>query len=130
MENKTKLIIQVIFKNAQILDITGPTEVFAQANEFLLHQDQKPAYTLILIADQKGPVTMSSGLKLVADESFKSFNNPLSSIDTILVAGGNGVYQARYQEELLAFVKNRGGKLPQNSLYLLGHIYSCPGWTA
>lgn len=98
-------IAQVIFKNAQILDITGPNEVFAQVNEFLAKSNisDGPAYKLTLVSEKKGPVAMSSGLKLISDESFKTFKP--TRLNTLLVAGGSGVYEAMYRKELLAFVK-------------------------
>ncbi len=103
-------IAQVIFKNAQILDITGPTEVFAQVNDFITNSDisDKPAYKLTLVSHTKGPVVMSSGLKLIADESFKSFKPP--ELNTLLIPGGEGVYEAMYQEALLAFIKKQHSK--------------------
>ncbi len=100
-------IAQVIFKNAQILDITGPTEVFAQVNDFLMKSDitNEPAYKLTLVSQTKGAVVMSSGLKLIADESFKTFRP--SELNLLLVPGGDGVYKSMYQEDLLAFVKRQ-----------------------
>lgn len=103
---KTRQMVQVIFKNAQILDITGPMEVFAQANEILAQSGRciGPAYEMTLVSHEKGPVLMSSGLKLTADRPFHSHNRvPL--FDTLIIAGGNGVYQARFKKDLLAFVK-------------------------
>ncbi len=104
---KTRRVAQVIFKNAQVLDITGPMEVFAQANEILaqFHQCIGTAYEITLVSHEKGPVPMSSGLKLMADGAFHSFNISQHPLDTLLIAGGNGVYQARFQRDLLAFVK-------------------------
>lgn len=98
-------IAQIIFNNAQILDITGPNEVFAQVNEFLAKSNgsNRPAYKLTLVSEKKGPVAMSSGLKLVADESFETFKP--TKLNTLLVAGGSGVYEAMCQESLLLFVK-------------------------
>ncbi|MBU2431893.1 MAG: helix-turn-helix domain-containing protein, partial [Proteobacteria bacterium] len=58
----------------------------------------------------KGPVAMSSGLKLVADESFDSFSIAPQSLDTLLIAGGNGVYQAGFQKDFLDFIKTQGGQ--------------------
>jgi len=102
---KTRRIAQVIFQDAQILDITGPMEVFAQANEILSPQDNGPAYALSLVSHEKGPMPMSSGLKLLADESFETIGNAPDPLDTLLIAGGNGVYRARFQPALLDFIK-------------------------
>ncbi len=101
-----KKVVQVIFKGSQILDITGPIEVFAQANE-ILSKNGESFYELSLISHKKGPVSTSSGLKLLADKDFKSFNST-NTLDTLLVAGGNGVYQARFQKDLIDFVRDQG----------------------
>lgn len=100
-------IALVIFENAQILDITGPAEVFAQVNDLLRKSDvfDGPAYNLTLVSKTTGPVAMSSGLRLFADASFKTFKPP--GLDTLLVAGGEGVYKAMRRNDLLAFVKSQ-----------------------
>ncbi len=100
--NQTRQITQLIFENAQILDITGPTEVFSQANNFI--HSSTPAYEIHLVSSAKGPVRMTSGISLLADQDFTSVDSPL---DTLLIAGGHGVYQARLQKDLMAFVKTQ-----------------------
>lgn len=97
----TRQIIQVIFPGAQVLDITGPTEVFAQA-ELLL--GSPGAYTLTLAAARPGPVPMSSGLRLCADQDFTTLLKK-GPADTLLVPGGDGVYGARQDPDLLDFIR-------------------------
>lgn len=101
----TKQVVQVIYHHAQILDITGPMEVFAQANEFL----NRNVYELCLVSHTRGPVTMSSGLKLVADLDFADVTKPETDIrpDTLLVAGGNGSYTARHDPSLIEFIRQQ-----------------------
>ncbi len=103
--HETKQIAQIIFENAQILDITGPMEVFSQANKFF--PSTSPAYSLSLVSAAKGPVKMTSGLCLVADNDFVSVSYGKAPLDTLLIAGGSGVYQARLQNDLMAFVKTQ-----------------------
>ncbi|MCP4722574.1 MAG: GlxA family transcriptional regulator [Desulfobacteraceae bacterium] len=103
--HQTRQIAQIIFENAQILDITGPLEVFSQANNFI--HSNAPAYEISLVSATKGPVKMSSGLCLVADHDFTSADSGTAPLDTLLIAGGHGVYQARLQKDLMAFVKTQ-----------------------
>lgn len=116
----TRNIGQVIFQEAQILDITGPMEVFSQAQRQLQagHPDAAPAYRLFLIADSRGPVTMSSGLTLVADHALGETSLPC--LDTLLVAGGAGAHQAAGQPEIIDFIRAR-----QHEVRRLGSV--CTG---
>ena len=58
-----KLIAAVIYPDFQILDATGPLEVFALTNRIL---GGDPAYRIVTAAREKGPVEASSGLTLMA----------------------------------------------------------------
>lgn len=103
----TKTIAQVIFQEAQALDITGPFEVFAQANKFLLQHGKTtlPAYDLLLISPNEDPVTMSSGIRLLADETFGTFNASNRHVDTLIISGGNGIENIKLDHNFLAFIK-------------------------
>jgi transcriptional regulator GlxA family with amidase domain len=81
----------ITFDNAQVLDVTGPLEVFAMANHYVggEAEPKMDAYRIEILAEEEGPVTMSSGIKILADRSWKS---DLSELDTLLVSGGPGAY--------------------------------------
>ncbi|WAH56986.1 helix-turn-helix domain-containing protein [Pseudomonas silvicola] len=64
----------------QLLDVSGPLDVFAEANREL----GRDHYRLLLVACAGGPVTSSSGARLLADATTAQ---PLAGIDTLLVAG-------------------------------------------
>jgi transcriptional regulator GlxA family with amidase domain len=76
------------FTGAQILDITGPLEVFARSSRWLReHRGVKPgAYQVELVSDKAGPVTMSNGLNLIATRRYSD----VRGVDTLLVSGGIG----------------------------------------
>ncbi len=73
-------IVVVAFEQAQVLDITGPMEVFAEANIFT---DFTP-YQVDCVSMSEMPVRMSNGLTLDVP-TFKEFDEP---IDTLLIPGG------------------------------------------
>jgi transcriptional regulator GlxA family with amidase domain len=83
----------VVFPEVQILDVTGPLEVFARTARWLSDQRRRrePAYTVELLAARCGPVVSSSGLELVVRRSFMTVRG---GIDTLLVAGGIGARRA------------------------------------
>lgn len=101
----TRNIGLVIFENAQILDITGPMEVFSQADRYLSGTPLPcdAAYKRVLIASKAGPVTTSSGIRLHADIDFSS--RECRHLDTLMVAGGSGVHQAAENDALIEFIR-------------------------
>ena len=93
------------FHDAQIIDITGPLEVFGRAAR-LLSEDRGwrvPAYTVEIVAAKAGPFATSSGIRLIADRSIARVRGP---IDTLLVAGGRGTTAALRDAKLIDWLRN------------------------
>ena len=61
------------FPQAQVLDITGPLEVFSRTARWLAeHRGTRvPAYTTEFVSARAGPVAMSNGLGLVATRRYR-----------------------------------------------------------
>ena len=78
----------VTFPGAEVLDITGPYEVFAFANMILQKEGitQEDAYTIVVLAEQPGPVVTMTGLQIIANQSFSQID---ISFDTLLIPGGD-----------------------------------------
>jgi len=91
------------FPDSQILDVTGPMQMFAGVNEEL----KRPAYELLIAAPSRGPFKTSSGLSLVADTSVAEIGPvTLNRACTLIVAGGNrGLHAALDSGEITALVK-------------------------
>lgn len=87
--DETRLVVMLAFDDAQILDITGPLEVFARTSRYLVDNEYtgNPAYRVCVVAAAPGPVTTSSGMKLVAEQGFAE----VTEADTVLVSGGIGI---------------------------------------
>ena len=81
-------VVMLGFPQAQVLDITGPLEVFARTARWLAeHRGARvPAYVTELVAARAGPVAMSNGLEVVATRRYADVRDA----DTLLVAGGIG----------------------------------------
>jgi len=81
----TRTIAFAIHEGVQVLDVAGPLDVFAEANNFL-----KPnaRYETILVAEHRNALRASSGMFLMADLSFEEAQLPY---DIVLVAGGPNV---------------------------------------
>jgi transcriptional regulator GlxA family with amidase domain len=74
----------VALPGVQLLDVSGPLDVFAEANQ----QAGYEAYRLLVAARKAGPVRSSSGVRLMPDLIIgQDFDGP---IDTLLIAGCPG----------------------------------------
>ena len=100
----TRHVALVAFARAQVLDITGPLEVFSQAARHLRADKPRaePAYAIEIVARRAGPLAMSSGIRLVAD---RSIGEVKGGVDTLLVAGGPGTIAAMADDLLLAWLR-------------------------
>jgi transcriptional regulator GlxA family with amidase domain len=83
--DKPHTILMLAFPGAQLLDVTGPLQMFAGANGEL----KRRGYKLVLAAPSAGPFATSSGVRLVADLSYAALTTRrLRGVDTLIVAGG------------------------------------------
>ena len=97
------------FPQAQILDITGPLEVFSRTARWLAeHRGARtPAYVTELIAARAGPVEMSNGLKLVATRRYPDAGDA----DTLLVSGGIGWERAVEDRKMMKWLAAQAGRV-------------------
>lgn len=90
----------ICFDNFQSLDLTGPMEVFSQANTHKRNQ-----YKLYVFSVDGGIVRASSGLE-IQTQRLKQVNQ----IDTLIVIGGHGVYSAIENRRLIQYVTKQASK--------------------
>ncbi|WP_434695436.1 GlxA family transcriptional regulator [Pseudomonas sp. Z1-14] len=102
MPNTAKTVHVLAFANVQVLDVTGPLQVFASANDLARGQGLPAPYAPTVIAAVGGAVMSSAGLALMAEPL------PSEGSDTLLIAGGWGVYEAAKDPALVAWVKDQG----------------------
>jgi transcriptional regulator GlxA family with amidase domain len=94
-----KAIHVLAFANVQVLDVTGPLQVFASANDIARQQGLPAPYAPSVIASGGGAVMSSAGLALVAEPL------PEQGSDTLIIAGGWGVYGAAQDASLVKWVR-------------------------
>jgi transcriptional regulator GlxA family with amidase domain len=101
--NPIRAIEVLTFPAVQLLDVTGPVQVFATANDLLASAGGAPPYRLRVVTQGDEGVTSSAGVALAA--------GPLSgrneALDTLLVAGGQGVEAAATNPVLVDWVRQR-----------------------
>jgi transcriptional regulator GlxA family with amidase domain len=97
-------VIEVLaYPAVQMLDVTGPLQVFASANDLLTEAGGRPPYVLRVVAKGKQGVTASAGLGIAT--------SPLprisAALDTLIIAGGPGVEAAAADPALVDWVRRR-----------------------
>jgi len=96
-------VVIVAYPGVQALDVTGPFEVFAAANSWLSDQ----CYEVSVVSVGGGSVVTESGLHVGSDplpDLSPDARNSTDPIDTLVVAGGTGVHDARHDDELLQWL--------------------------
>ena len=98
----------IAYPKVQLLDVAGPLQVFASANELLARRGEPPLYAPRVVSANAPMVTASAGLGLVVTP----LPSPQAALDTFIVAGGPGVHAAATDRALLGWVRSRarGGR--------------------
>ncbi|MET9341065.1 helix-turn-helix domain-containing protein [Nonomuraea sp. NPDC003804] len=95
-------VVIALFPNVDLLDVTGPAEVFALANRI----GGRALYDVRLAGPQGGQVTTAAGVRLVADLRFDEVGD---EVDTLLVPGAVDVTpdgpRALTDAEVVAWVR-------------------------
>jgi transcriptional regulator GlxA family with amidase domain len=90
-------IVIAAFPGVQMLDVTGPAEVFSIATRLGAHP-----YEIAVVGGDGSPLRASSGLELVPHHSLKGSRGP---IDTLVIPGGQGTRQALADEQLIRWIR-------------------------
>lgn len=110
----------LIFPGVQALDVSGPMDVFAEANSFLPAGQQ---YMIEVLGTQEGLLRCSNGLCLAAHRHYAQAHD---AYDLLLVAGGPGLPAQPVDAALSAWLASAAGKARRygsicNGAFLLGH---------
>lgn len=101
-----RVIDVLAFPAVQLLDVTGPVQVFASANDLVADAGSGPPYRVKVVAQGGEGATASAGVTLAA--------GPLTQegevLDTLLVAGGQGVEAAAEDPVLVDWVRRRASR--------------------
>src|SRR5205085_10467240 len=97
-------IIEVLaYPSVQLLDVTGPLQVFASANDMAADAVGTLPYSLRVVAKGGQGVTASAGLGIAT----RPLPRISAALDTLIVAGGPGVEAASADPELVDWVRRR-----------------------
>jgi transcriptional regulator GlxA family with amidase domain len=117
--NAPRVIELLAFPSVQLLDVAGPLQVFASANEIAGNgRGQDAPYILRVVARSDESVVTSSGLGFAV--------KPLPAADpvpdTLLVAGGPGVEQAASDPLLVDWLRDRAARVRRVASVCTGAI--------
>ena len=99
---KPRRIEILAFKDVQLLDVAGPLQVFATANDLARASGRIVPYEPVVVADGT-PAISSAGLGLMTQQLPKS----RVALDTLIVAGGFGVHPACGDRALVGWIRAR-----------------------
>jgi transcriptional regulator GlxA family with amidase domain len=98
-----RVIAILALPGAQLLDISGPLDVFAQANVEAANE----FYVLRIVACESGVIHCSSGARVIPDFIFGEVSE---RVDTLLVAGAPNAAQMQIKPALLSWVRATASK--------------------
>jgi transcriptional regulator GlxA family with amidase domain len=104
--NAVRVIDVLAYPAVQLLDVTGPVQVFASANDLVAGAGGARPYELRVVAQGGEGVTASAGVTLAAGPLTKLGE----ALDTLLVAGGEGVEAATENQVLVEWVQQRAAQ--------------------
>src|SRR5215470_7170567 len=104
-------VLLLAFPNGQLLDIAGPLQMFAGANDEL----SRRAYRIEIAAPQAGPFATSSGVRLVAYLAFAQIGaGRLARTDTLITVGGEpGMRDELARGSVTEIVSRALGRVPR-----------------
>ncbi|MCF4994549.1 helix-turn-helix domain-containing protein [Pseudomonas syringae] len=118
-----KAIHVLAFANLQLLDVTGPLQVFASANDIARQQGVPAPYAPTVIACGGGAVMSSAGLAVLADPL------PQDPGDTLIISGGWGVYAAAEDPSLVNWVREYAASCRRVASVCTGaFLLAASGW--
>jgi transcriptional regulator GlxA family with amidase domain len=104
--NPVRIIDVLAYPAVQLLDVTGPVQVFASANDVVADTGGTRPYDLRVVAQGGEGVTASAGVTLAAGPLTK----PGTALDTLVVAGGEGAEAAAENPILVEWVRERAAQ--------------------
>jgi transcriptional regulator GlxA family with amidase domain len=104
--NPIRVVDVLAFPAVQLLDVTGPLQVFASANDIVAQTGGTSPYAPRIVALGGKVVAASAGVELVAHR----LPSIEAELDTLMIAGGPGVDAAAADPILVHWVRERSSQ--------------------
>lgn len=95
----TRTVAVLVFSGVQSLDVSGPLDVFAEANRFLPPEDH---YLIEVIGVERALMACSNGLPV---QAHRHYSDSLDAYDLLLVAGGPALVRQHFDPALYAWLQ-------------------------
>lgn len=109
-------VVILIYPGVTLLDVAGPAQTFWSANNVEENED-KAGYEVVLASLHGGAVMTDSGIEMntvcLSEVSRKV-------IDTMVVAGGNGVFEALEERQLVEWIADQSHKCRRTASTCMG----------
>ncbi|MFF2509440.1 GlxA family transcriptional regulator [Streptomyces sp. NPDC058067] len=128
MPGTRRLIVIVLFEGVDLLDVTGPPEVFSLARR---ETEDAANYHVLLAAETMDPVTTGAGVRILPDITFAEVAT--AGIDTLVVPGsvevdGEHRVHALVDPALVTWVKTLAGRTRRVTSVCVGaHLLAAAG---
>lgn len=128
MSTRERLIVIVLFEQVDLLDITGPPEVFSLLQR---ERDEPTGYHVVLAAENLDPVTTSAGVRVLPDITFAEVS--ARTIDTLVVPGAVETDEQRRvravaDPEIVGWVRKLAGNARRVASVCVGaHLLAAAG---
>jgi transcriptional regulator GlxA family with amidase domain len=102
----TRRIVLLTFPDTSLITLAGPVDVFTRASKALNRNKQRssPAYEVVILTADEGPLTTPSGFGVTGTRSWRAWRQP---IDTLLVLAGGKTAQSGFEPDLLDWLQAR-----------------------
>lgn len=101
VEPSTRRVVFVIYPGVTLLDVTGPLQAFSSANN-TENSNGRKIYDVLIASPNGGPVATGCHVDLGTVSLDQA---AAQSIDTLIVAGGTGVFDALEQRRIVSWIK-------------------------
>ena len=100
----TRRVVIVVYPGVTLLDAAGPSQVFSSANEVPGSPGEAPRYRVVLASPDGGEIRTDTGITLGTLPLRQASARP---IDTLIVAGGFGVFDVLEEKTLTRWIASR-----------------------
>lgn len=97
-------VVILVYRGVTLLDVTGPAQVFCTARVLA---PEAANYEIVLASRSPSPVVTDAGVALITASLRQASARP---IDTLLVAGGLGVFRACEDAALVRWIRAQGAR--------------------
>ena len=99
-------VVFVVYPGVTLLDVTGPLQAFSSANNVSAAGEGR-AYSIIVASIEGGPILTDCNIELGSVALEQAAEKP---IDTLIVAGGNGVFEVMDEMRLVTWIQSIGAE--------------------